>query len=1087
MRKLFLILMTVLACSWSVSAQTRTVTGTVVDAANNEPLIGATVMPIGGGQGSATDIDGNFTLTVPSNVTSAKVSYVGYTTKTVTLAPKMLVELSTTSTNIDEVVVVAYGTANKESLTGSVAVVGSKEIEDRPVTSVTAALEGNAPGVQVNNAGGAPGSDPKIRIRGFNSINGSSAPLTVVDGIVYEGSMADLNPNDIESMSVLKDAASCALYGNRGANGVILITTKKAKNTGKVDVTLSIRQGMYTRQLPFYNNLSANPWMEKTLEGFANGGVSGGTFSDYQSALDYYRNGALINNYAYINIYGVPNNELFDANGKLIPKTYLPGYDDDLKWWKAISQTGYRQEYNVNAAAAGEKYNVFASVAYLKEDGYTVNSDFERFNGRMQAEFRPTSYFKFGVNLAAAKQESNSMNVDGENDVANPFQSQMFAPIYPVHEHDAATGAYILDAQGNKIYNAAGYLGNSNVAYLLRNDKATSSSAVIDGSIYGTAIIPYGFELTVRGNLHFDKTNAMSYMNPHMGSGVASNGSIMEQSQDFRTHTFMQNLYWEHMYGDMHHVDVLLNHENYKYTLNGYYVYNTNQTFPDVYNLINFPNNMQTGGGITEIAQESYLGRVRYNYDQKYFGEFSLRRDGTSKFSKDNRWGTFWSVGASWIITKENFMHGISWIDYLKLRAAYGSVGNNASASAYAYWSLYMYGPNINNMNTLIPAQLAAYDVKWEATKTFDLGLEGSLFNDRLSFSLGYYNKRNSDLLFNVSQPASAGSPGISGANATVLTNIGTMENIGWEISIDGTLIRNKDFVWTAGIDASFLKNKILKLPNDRDILGNPRAYAVGHSVFEYYLREWAGVDQMTGNSLYVISPDTRDFMIEDPKTGEYRFSQEDYNANIEDCRAEGKLVEYNGQLYTTDPNYATRQFKGSSIPTVYGSIRTALSWKGINLSLLFTYSLGGKTFDTNYARLMKFGATASALHEDILKSWTPAMAEGITETSANRIDPNGVPQINSVTDNDNVETYCTRWLTNSSYLSLKNINISYDLPKKWVSALQMTNLNIGCSIDNLFTVCKRKGMNPQASWNGDQGVGYVPNRVISFMVTARF
>ena len=1083
MRKLFLILMTVLACSWSVSAQTRTVKGTVVDAANNEPLIGATVMPVGGGQGTATDIDGNFTLTVPASVKTANVSYVGYTSQTVTLAPEMLIELASTSTNLEDVVVVAYGTANKESLTGSVAVVGAKEIEDRPVTSATAALEGNAPGVQVNNTTGAPGSDPEIRIRGFNSINGSSTPLTVVDGVIYNGSIADLNPNDIESMSILKDAASCALYGNRGANGVILITTKKAKKVGKIDVTVSIRQGMYTRQLPFYDTLSANPWMETALVGLANGGVSSGGYASYEDALNAYRNGGLITSYAHENIYGVPNNELFDENGKLIPSTYLPGYADDLKWWKAISQTGHRQEYNVNAAAAGEKYSVFASIGYLKENGYIVESDFERFNGRIQADFNPTSYLKFGVNLAAARQESHSMNVDSETDAANPFMTQRYAPIYPVHEHNA-DGSYVLD-NGQKVYNTAGYLESNNVAYLLRHDKNQSSSALIDGSIYGTAIIPYGFELTVRGNMHVDKTNGLAYMNPNMGSGVAAHGSLQEAFSDFHTHTFMQNLYWEHMYGDMHHIDVLLNHENYQFRSDGFFALNMGQSFPGIYNLVNFEQNMQTGGAIAENRQESYLGRVRYNYDQKYFGEFSLRRDGSSKFSKDNRWGTFWSVGASWIITKEKFMHGINWIDYLKLRAAYGSVGNNASASNYAYWSLYGYGPTISNLNTLLPAQLAAYDVRWEATKTFDLGLEGTLLNNRLNFSIGYYNKRNTDLLFNVAQPASAGSPLVSGSNATVLTNIGSMQNIGWELAVSGDIIRNRDFSWTAGIDASFLKNKILKLPNNRPILGNPRCYAEQHSVYEYYLVDWAGVDQLTGRSLYTISPNTLDYMMTDAN-GNYVFDTESYNKNIEDAREAGALVEYDGQLYTTESQYATRQFKGSSIPTVYGSFNTAFSWKGLNVSLLFTYSIGGKTFDTNYASLMNFSNSASAMHEDILKAWTAA-PEGMTETSPGRIDPNGVPQVNSVDNNFNNETYCDRWLTNSSYLTFKNLNISYDLPKKWVNPLQMQNLNIGCSIDNLFTVCARKGMNPQASWSGGQSLGFVPHRVFSFSLTARF
>ena len=341
MRKLFLILMTVIACTWSLSAQTRTYHGTVLDAANNEPLIGATIMPIGGGQGAAADLDGNFTLTVPQNVKQATVTYVGYKSKTVTLADKMTVYLESSSTSLDDVVVVAYGTANKESLTGSVAVVGAKEIEDRPVTSVTSALEGNAPGVQVNNSVSKPGSAPSIRIRGFNSFTSSAqSPLYVVDGIVFDGSISDINPSDIESMSVLKDAASCALYGNRGANGVILINTKRAKGQGKVDVTLQVRQGMYNRGLPEYDRLDADQWMETALSGWARGRYSAGTtFKSYEEALaasaPNFING-FVNN---TNIYNLPGNELFSPEGKILGQV-LPGYTD-LDWWDAISRSGY--------------------------------------------------------------------------------------------------------------------------------------------------------------------------------------------------------------------------------------------------------------------------------------------------------------------------------------------------------------------------------------------------------------------------------------------------------------------------------------------------------------------------------------------------------------------------------------------------------------------------------------------------------------------------------------------------------------------------------------------------------------------------
>ena len=347
MRKLLLLMVSVMMCAIGLQAQNRTIHGTVLDASNNEPLIGATIMPVGGGNGTAADIDGHFTLTVPATVKKAQVSYVGFTTKTVDLKPDMTIYLDASSTSLDDLVVVAYGTATKESLTGSVAVVGSKEIEERPVTSVTAALEGNAPGVQVNNTVGQPGSAPTIRIRGFNSINGDNNPLYVVDGIPYNGSIADLNPADIESMSVLKDAASAALYGNKGANGVILITTKKAKNVGHIDVTLQVRQGMYTKGIPNYDRVGANDWMQIAFDGIVNGNVSNGAYGSYDESLEFFKDHFLsqyVNSaYAANNIYGLPENQLFNSNGRFIGGNPLPGYTD-LDWWDAIGRTGYRPE-----------------------------------------------------------------------------------------------------------------------------------------------------------------------------------------------------------------------------------------------------------------------------------------------------------------------------------------------------------------------------------------------------------------------------------------------------------------------------------------------------------------------------------------------------------------------------------------------------------------------------------------------------------------------------------------------------------------------------------------------------------------------
>lgn len=1091
MRKLFLILMTVIACTWSLSAQTRTYHGTVLDAANNEPLIGATIMPIGGGQGAAADLDGNFTLTVPQNVKQATVTYVGYKSKTVTLADKMTVYLESSSTSLDDVVVVAYGTANKESLTGSVAVVGAKEIEDRPVTSVTSALEGNAPGVQVNNSVSKPGSAPSIRIRGFNSFTSSAqSPLYVVDGIVFDGSISDINPSDIESMSVLKDAASCALYGNRGANGVILINTKRAKGQGKVDVTLQVRQGMYNRGLPEYDRLDADQWMETALSGWARGRYSAGTtFKSYEEALaasaPNFING-FVNN---TNIYNLPGNELFSPEGKILGQV-LPGYTD-LDWWDAISRSGYRQEYNLNAAGATEKFDVFASVGYLKENGYMLATDFERFNGRIVANYQPTSYLKVGVNLAASYQSSEEGNANPEElgATTNPFLAQFYPPIqsYYAHEEDGS----IKYENGNPVWNIDGLNKGSNIAWIMRLDKKDYTTNNISGSVYGTAIIPYGFEFTVRGNISRIKQTGTEYANNIIGA-QQGNGGLDLINYNQGSHTFMQTLTWSHEYG-AHHVDAMLDHENYQYGYKQYFERKSGQLLADNISLNNFRNLDADSEASASYRTESYLGRVRYNYDQKYFGEVSIRRDGTSRFAKNNRWGTFWSVGASWILTKEKFMQNIDWLNYLKLRAAYGSVGNDAAASAYTYLTLYNQYFTYDGYGTLFPSSIGVQNLKWEATKTLDIALEGSLFNDRFNFTIGYFDKRNSDLLYPLTLPFSQGTLANSGRLPSITQNMCTMTNRGWELQFGVDIIRNADLRWNFSLDASFVKNKILSLPNGRDVVG--QGLFQGKSLYEHFNYEWAGVDELTGNSLYYINPSSPEWY-EYNSEGKFVFNQDLYDKTIAEAKSTGHYFEdENGVAYTDRTTYAKRKLMGTALPTVYGSFGTTLSWKGINFGLLFTYSLGGKTYNGNYANLMSLNAQSpGALHKDILNAWNGApegtvereKVNGIYHINSGDVNANGVPAVDTTLDQYN-NASSSRWLVSNNYLALKNLNVSYDFPKKWVNALSMQGLNLGFSVDNLFIITRQKGLNPQYSSAGGQGAYYVPARVFSFQLTAKF
>lgn len=1094
MRKLFLLLMAVLACTWSLPALARTVKGTVLDAANNEPLIGATIMPIGGGQGTAADIDGNFTLNIPDNVKKVTVSYVGYESKTVEVAPEMHIYLASTATSLDDVVVIAYGTGTKESLTGSVSVVDSKQIEDRPISSVTAALEGNAPGVQVNNSTGTPGSSPQIRIRGFNSFTSAQSPLYVVDGVVYDGTISDLNPNDIESMSVLKDAASCALYGNRGANGVILINTKRAKG-GKVDVTLQVRQGIYERGLPFYDTLDANTWMNTSFDAWANGAISQGSYKTKELAIAGLAPRFVNTFMEGENIYNQEGNALFDpATGRLVEgAAILPGYTD-LDWWKAISRTGYRQEYNVNAAGSTDKFNVFGSVSYLKEQGYMLQTDFERFTGRVVADFNPVSFLKIGTNIAASYQDSEDGSADADelNATTNPFLTNFYAPVRPYYAHNE-DGSIMKDAEGNPVWNTTGLNKGDNIAWVMRLNRSDWTNITVNGSLYGTVILPYGFEATVRGNMLRTKLNGLEYSNDKIGAQKGSGGLDLT-TQSVNSHTFMQTLTWNHDYG-LNNIDVMLDHENYEYSYDTTFLRKSGQLLPNNYYASNFESMDYSSQSLGKLRSESYLGRVRYNYDQKYFGEVSLRRDGTSRFAKDNRWGTFWSVGASWILTKEKFLQNVEWLNYLKLRLAYGAVGNDAAASIYSSYNTF-YQTTYGTIGAIRPLALAASDLRWESTKTLDVALEGSLFDDRFTFSVGYFDKRNADLLYNVTLPASSGSaggPGSFGSSLRIMQNIGTMANRGWELQFGVDIIRNAEFNWHFDIDASFVKNKIIDLPGGRSIPA--QSLFIGKSIYQHFEYEWAGVDKQTGNSMYYMNLDSPDtWVFNADGTHNEKDEKETRDNNVKAAKGSGHYFEdENGRPMTDRTEYAFRRDMGTAIPTVYGSFGTQLSWKGINLGLLFTYSLGGKTYNSNYQSLMSFGEnSAGALHEDILKAWngTPvdrvADAENIKHINTSDLDMDAIPANNTYLSSYNSAS-SSRFLISNNYLCLKNLNVSYDFPYAWVSAMKMKGLNLGFSVDNLFIITRQKGLNPQYGFGGGQGAYYVPSRVFSFQLTVKF
>lgn len=1085
-RKLSVMLIAVFCLLFGGKALAQsTVSGTVFSSEDDSPIIGASIKIQGTKMGAATDIDGKFRLENVKKGATLVVTYIGMQTKTVKAGDNMKIYLTSDSKSLDEVVVqVAYGAAKKSTLTGAVTQVDSKQIEVRPVSSVTSALEGTTSGVQINSTYGQPGEEPSIRIRGFGTVNGSATPLYVLDGVPFGGNISDLNSNDIESITVLKDAASCALYGNRASNGVILITTKRGKGE-KMAFNLKVNQGTYSRGIKEYKMLNAKEFMETSWLNLRNSRISAG---DDQATANAYASKNLINDELYLNIYNKADDQLFDANGKLVSDAQiLDGYADDLDWYDNAIRDGYRQEYNFSGSQASAKSDYYFSVGYLNEKGYVTNSDFDRLTGRAAMNFRPKKWFNTGFTISGSHQKTNFTNGNGSASYTNAFMfCRNIAPIYPVHLHNA-DGTYQLDSFGNKQYDSGSYTDENGNPVLTRNqyqdrhviwenelNENKSFRNTIQSSAYMDLKFLNDFTFTVKGELNVRNNENRTYNSALIGDGKGNNGRTSRTIYRYKNYTFQQQLNWNHTFGN-HTVGVLLGHENYSYFYDYTYIYKTNQTFAGQDNLDNFTNLTNGSGYSNRYRTESYLGRVRYDYQEKYNVEASFRRDGSSRFAKESRWGNFGSIGASWVVTKEDFMKPITWVNNLKLRADYGLVGNDAGAGYYSYMALYDSKQN-HNTGAYYLSQLANTKLKWETGASFGIGVDARLFN-RWNISAEYFDKRNKDLLFNVYLPLSAGATSSSSAEATITENMGTISNRGFEINTDVDIFKNKDWTVNLSANASFIKNKIVELPEqDKDgIISGIYKIAEGKSRYEFFTYTYVGVDQMTGNSLYKANLENYHVTTADGQTV----------GNADGNDISKYVTQIGNEYYVNNTSYALKEYHGSAIPKVYGSFAPSVRYKDLSLSLMFTYSIGGKVYDAVYSSLMSTGTTPSNYHKDILKSWSE-IPSGMTEDSQDRIWYGGIPQINSSMTSTNNAT-SSRWLTDASYLVLKNINMSYSLPKAWVNALTLESIRLNLSCENAFTCTKRRGMNPQQSFNGYQYNYLVTPRVFTIGVDVKF
>ena len=1112
MKRFTLLLANVLLICSAALAQV-TITGTVVSASDNEPIIGATVNVVGTQAGTATDIDGRFTLTVPSTNSQLKVSFIGMTPITVKAENGMVIEMHSNTQDLDEVVVVAYGTAKKSALTGAVSQVTAQQIEARPVTSVTSALEGTTTGLVVNSTYGQPGSDASIRIRGFASINGSNEPLYVIDGVPFGGNISDLNSADIESITVLKDATSAALYGNRAGNGVILINTKRGHND-KVRINASAMMGTYTRGIPEYDRMNARQWMNAMMQSYAREHYAAGNSGDKTMSWDQAianANAGIITDYLHYNIFDQPDNDLFNGIYLKNNAQIKSGIADDLDWFKAAIRSGFRQDYTLSGDGGNQMANYYFSAGYTKEDGYTKESGFERITGRASVNLNPKKWFKTGMTLAGSHQLTN-FHSDNEDSYKNAFgYCRNIAPIYPIHLHDMTTGDYMVDENGNLIYDSGDVNGRTQYSgrhYLWETelDMDKTYRNVLNGQAYMTFVLPYGFDLTVKGDLNVRNTENREYNNAIIGDGQGNNARTKRTIYRYKNYTLQQLLNWKQTYGNRHAFEVLLGHENYYYKYNYLYGFKANETLAGHVDMINFSDIQNLYDYENNDRRESYLGRLIYGLDDKYIFEGTFRRDGSSRFHKDHRWGNFYSIGGTWVMSREDFISKYDWINNLKFRVAYGEVANDRAADYYSYMALYDITVN-GGMGALVKSQLTNELLSWESVRNLSIGLEGRLFN-RLNFGLDYFIKGSKDLIFNLNQPLSAGATSTSSAVSQVQVNLGNMVNRGIEFSADADIIQTKDLRFNLGLNLTFIKNKITKMPDIYNVGGEKDEYTAGlqsgqynyrkgHSMYSFYTYTYKGIDDMTGKALYTFND--HDYYVPGMTTG----STEGLEAI-----PEGEYVVIDGVPYVYKPaTYGKREWHGSAMPKLYGSFNPTIDYKNFTLSGIFSFQLGGKCIDWTYQSLTSMGGSPSAIHADMENAWikdlngtavtyTDDQIKGMTVTDAegnsyvnypgSRLDPNGTPAVYSADNSYNSAT-SDRYITSSNYFIIKNIGLTYRLPRFILDKIGFTYISLNATVENLYTKSARKGMNPQQSFSGYVGDIMVTPRVFSFGVKIGF
>ena len=1072
-KRLMMVLVGMLLSIGTMLAQ-NAIKGTVISSEDGQPVIGATVKIVGTNGGTVTDHNGQFSLSAKAGA-QLEVSYVGMLTKKVKASANMKISLDADNQVLDEVMVVAYGTQKKSSFTGSAAVVGSDEIGKVQVTNAVDALKGKASGIQITTASGQPGKTPTIRIRGINSLNAENAPLIVVDGSPYGGSLNDINPVDVESMTVLKDAASTALYGARGGNGVILITTKSAKRGKDAVITFDAKVGANHRATPDYEMID-NPaaYYEMWYKGLYNYAQSAYGY-DHGQAFAFANNNLTTNN-AYglgYNVYNVPAGQtLIGHNGKLNPNATLGNIitnngneymlmPDD--WIDATYKTSTRQEYTLSASGATDRSTFYASVNYLNNEGITPQSNYERFTARLNADYQLKPWVKLGMNMTYGHSDMDEVDNDGESGSSgNMFAMSMIAPIYPLYVRDGKGNILFDEAAGINNYDYGDgkiigierpYLGSGNQLSSAQLDRNHTQRNTFNGTGTLEIRLPLGFTATAISNYYLREGRLTQTTNPFFGQYASSNGVITIDDTRTWSYNHQQRLNWKHKFGK-HDVEAMVAHEYYRLYTNELWGMRDNMFSPNYYELSGAVNVRNTSSSSTDYNTESYLGRVMYNYDERYFGQVSFVREASSMFDPEYRWGNFWSVSAGWNIHKEDWFKA-DWVDELKFKVSYGENGND-NISRYRYITYY----NIVNSNDAVSLTPGAYGnkkISWEKNGKFNIGVDFSLFNGRLEGGVEFYANRTVDMIQTMPLPYTFG-------YTSYLDNIGNMVNRGLELNLRGDIIRTKDLTWSAYVNMTTNHNEVTKLaePSKQMYIGGGYMgtysgnylKSEGLSAYTFYMPKYAGVNE-EGKSLWY-----KEVWEQDASTGEYLKN------------SDGTYVVK--EIITTDQYSEATQFAcEDALPDVYGGFGTSLTWKGLDVSVDFTYQLGGYVYDGTYASLMGSN-NGQAIHVDMLNAWSA------DNTGSN------IPRWQF--NDDRMNALSDRWITSASYLTLQNITLGYTLPRSITQKIGINKLRVYCVADNIWTWSKRQGLDPRQSVTGAVSSAYYSSvRTISGGVSLTF